>query len=184
MVAQDARADIGSALFDVHTGRLQAYELDYLKSEYIPVGDALAGDLKTLKDKLKAEFSVMARSDADDKWIVGADPVMAPASTWLYERKGERLTKLFTMRPEPDGAPLVGLQDARRPARRGRLGGEKRCHHARKAAIMGGSYGGYATLAGMTCTPTTFACGVDIVDGAGEAGRGVCAGVVGVRARF
>jgi dipeptidyl aminopeptidase/acylaminoacyl peptidase len=28
---------------------------------------------------------------------------------------------------------------------------------------MGGSYGGYATLAGMTFTPTTFACGVDIV---------------------
>ena len=30
-------------------------------------------------------------------------------------------------------------------------------------AIMGGSYGGYATLAGMTFTPDTFACGVDIV---------------------
>jgi dipeptidyl aminopeptidase/acylaminoacyl peptidase len=34
---------------------------------------------------------------------------------------------------------------------------------ADKVAIMGGSYGGYATLAGMTFTPTTFACGVDIV---------------------
>ena len=32
-----------------------------------------------------------------------------------------------------------------------------------KVAIMGGSYGGYATLAGMTMTPTEFACGVDIV---------------------
>ncbi|TWT77964.1 Prolyl tripeptidyl peptidase precursor [Posidoniimonas polymericola] len=32
-----------------------------------------------------------------------------------------------------------------------------------KIAIMGGSYGGYATLVGMTYTPTTFACGVDIV---------------------
>lgn len=30
-------------------------------------------------------------------------------------------------------------------------------------AIMGGSYGGYATLAGLTFTPETFACGVDIV---------------------
>jgi dipeptidyl aminopeptidase/acylaminoacyl peptidase len=30
-------------------------------------------------------------------------------------------------------------------------------------AIMGGSYGGYATLAGVTMTPTEFACGVDIV---------------------
>lgn len=32
-----------------------------------------------------------------------------------------------------------------------------------KVAIMGGSYGGYATLAGMTFTPTEFACGVAIV---------------------
>jgi len=32
-----------------------------------------------------------------------------------------------------------------------------------KVAIMGGSYGGYATLVGMTFTPDEFACGVDIV---------------------
>ena len=30
-------------------------------------------------------------------------------------------------------------------------------------AIMGGSYGGYATLAGLTLTPDVFACGVDLV---------------------
>ncbi|WP_296717838.1 S9 family peptidase [Erythrobacter sp.] len=34
---------------------------------------------------------------------------------------------------------------------------------ADKVAIMGGSYGGYATLAGLTFTPEAFACGVDIV---------------------
>ena len=32
-----------------------------------------------------------------------------------------------------------------------------------KIAIMGGSYGGYATLVGLTFTPNVFACGVDIV---------------------
>jgi dipeptidyl aminopeptidase/acylaminoacyl peptidase len=32
-----------------------------------------------------------------------------------------------------------------------------------KVAIMGGSYGGYATLAGLAFTPDKFACGVDIV---------------------
>ena len=32
-----------------------------------------------------------------------------------------------------------------------------------RVAILGGSYGGYATLVGMTFTPDTFACGVDIV---------------------
>ena len=32
-----------------------------------------------------------------------------------------------------------------------------------EVAIMGGSYGGYATLVGLTFTPDRFACGVDIV---------------------
>jgi dipeptidyl aminopeptidase/acylaminoacyl peptidase len=34
---------------------------------------------------------------------------------------------------------------------------------ADKVAIYGGSYGGYATLVGLTFTPKTFACGIDIV---------------------
>lgn len=33
----------------------------------------------------------------------------------------------------------------------------------KQVAIMGGSYGGYATLAGLAFTPDTFKCGVDIV---------------------
>lgn len=33
----------------------------------------------------------------------------------------------------------------------------------KRIAIMGGSYGGYATLAGLTRDPELFACGVDIV---------------------
>ena len=33
----------------------------------------------------------------------------------------------------------------------------------KKVCIMGGSYGGYATLVGVTFTPDEFACGVDIV---------------------
>jgi dipeptidyl aminopeptidase/acylaminoacyl peptidase len=35
--------------------------------------------------------------------------------------------------------------------------------HAHQVAIMGGSYGGYATLVGLTFTPDEFSCGVDIV---------------------
>lgn len=34
---------------------------------------------------------------------------------------------------------------------------------AKKVAITGGSYGGYAALVGLTMTPDRFACGIDIV---------------------
>ncbi|MGB3739899.1 MAG: S9 family peptidase [Pontixanthobacter sp.] len=40
---------------------------------------------------------------------------------------------------------------------------EKGVTRADQVAIMGGSYGGYATLAGLAFTPDKFACGVDIV---------------------
>lgn len=40
---------------------------------------------------------------------------------------------------------------------------EQRIAAPEKTAIMGGSYGGYATLVGLTFTPDEFACGVDIV---------------------
>lgn len=39
---------------------------------------------------------------------------------------------------------------------------EKGIAKADKVAIMGGSYGGYAALAGLTFSPDVFACGVDI----------------------
>ncbi len=40
---------------------------------------------------------------------------------------------------------------------------ENKIADKKKIAIMGGSYGGYATLVGLTFTPDVFACGVDIV---------------------
>ena len=40
---------------------------------------------------------------------------------------------------------------------------ERGIANPRQIAIMGGSYGGYATLVGLTFTPEVFACGVDIV---------------------
>lgn len=40
---------------------------------------------------------------------------------------------------------------------------QKKISDPNRVAIMGGSYGGYATLVGLTLTPTVFACGVDIV---------------------
>ena len=40
---------------------------------------------------------------------------------------------------------------------------EKGYANPKKVAIYGGSYGGYATLAGVTFTPDVFACGVDYV---------------------
>jgi dipeptidyl aminopeptidase/acylaminoacyl peptidase len=255
VIAEDARADIGQPLFDERTGRVQAYTVNYLKQEYIPVDNSIKEDLAFLKKNTKGQFAVTSRTEAEDKWLVAVDPVTAPASTWLYDRKAKKLTQLYVSRPELDGAPLAAMHPQEIKSRdgltlvsyltlpksvdangsgkaskpvpmvllvhggpwardgfgyngyhqwlanrgyavlsvnyRGSTGFGKKFISAGdlqwgrkmhddlidavewavkngvttpdKVAIMGGSYGGYATLAGLTFTPTTFACGVDIV---------------------
>ncbi len=247
VIGESPKADVGGGLFNPKTGRVEAYEVDYLKRDYVPVGDAVKADLAFLKAQNKGQFSIGSRTDADDKWLVSFDPVTAPASTWLYDRKVKKLTQLYVSRPELADAPLVPMEAVEIPARdglslvsyltkpkgvtgpvpmvlfvhggpwardgfgynsyhqwlanrgyavlsvnyRGSTGFGKNFISAGdlqwgrkmhddlidavdwavkqgvttpdKVAIMGGSYGGYATLAGLTFTPDKFACGVDIV---------------------
>jgi dipeptidyl aminopeptidase/acylaminoacyl peptidase len=255
VIAQSARADIGSAMSNPQTGRIEAYGENYLKNEWIPVGNAVKADLDFLKSRLKGEIAVASRTDADDKWIVSVDPVTAPSAAYLYDRKSKALTKLYVTRPELEGAPLAAMKPVEIKTRDGLNmvsyltlppgtdpDGDGRPNKAvpmvllvhggpwgrdvygyngthqwlanrgyavlstnfrastgfgkkfvsagnlmwgtkmhddlldavdwavkrgvttsDKVAIMGGSYGGYATLAGLAFTPEKFACGVDIV---------------------
>ncbi|HEY0043308.1 MAG TPA: S9 family peptidase [Allosphingosinicella sp.] len=255
VVAENAKADIGSALTNPRTGRVEAYAANYLKNEWTPIGGAVKADLAFLEKKLDGEIAVASRTDADDKWIVAVDPVTAPSSAYLYDRKGKKLTKLYTTRPELEGAPLAAMHPVEIKSRDGMTlvsyltlppgsdpdgdgkpdkavpmvllvhGGpwardaygynayhqwlanrgyavlstnfrsstgfgkkfisagdlmwgtkmhddlldavdwavDRGVTSADKVAIMGGSYGGYATLAGLAFTPDKFACGVDIV---------------------
>jgi len=255
MVAQNAKADISDTLNDPATGKVQAYSSQYLKPEWTVLDPAVKGDLDFLKEQLKGKFEITSRTDADDFWTVVADPVIKPATTYLYDRRAKKLTALFASRPELADATLSPMypqeistrdgltevsyltlpagSDKTHPGRpdqplpmvlfvhggpwardaygynsyhqwlanrgyavlsvnyRGSTGfGKKyisagdlqwgrkmhddlldavqwavknRIAEADKVAIMGGSYGGYATLAGLTFTPEAFACGVDIV---------------------
>ena len=255
IVAENARADIGGAMANPKTGRVEAYAVNYLKNEWVPIDPRVKADLDFLKSKLTGEINVTSRTDADDKWIVAVDPVTAPTTAYLYDRKAKTLTKLYVTRPELEGAPLVAMHPVEIKSRDGLTlvsyltlppgtdpDGDGRPNKAvpmvllvhggpwgrdaygynsthqwlanrgyavlstnfrastgfgkkfisagdlqwgtkmhddlldavdwavaqgvtsaDKVAIMGGSYGGYATLAGLAFTPEKFACGVDIV---------------------
>jgi dipeptidyl aminopeptidase/acylaminoacyl peptidase len=240
---------------DPRTDEPQAYAVNYLKTEWTPLGGAISGDLAYLRNQLKGEINVTSRSTADDKWTVTVDPVTGPATTYLYERPAKRLTKLFVNRPELEGRTLAAMTPAEIKSRDGKtlvsyvtlpagsdpdgdgrpdkalpmvlyvhggpwardaygysswhqwlanrgyavlsvnyrgstgfgkgfvrasdreFGGkmhddlldavdwavQRGVADPAKVAIAGGSYGGYATLVGMTFTPDRFACGVNIV---------------------
>jgi dipeptidyl aminopeptidase/acylaminoacyl peptidase len=103
VIAESTKADLGSLLTDPCTGKVQAYEVEYLKSEWSGKSYISAGDLQ---------------------WGAKMHDDLIDAVNWAV---ANRITT------------------------------------ADKVAIMGGSYEGYATLAGLAFTPDTFACGVDIV---------------------
>ncbi|MGC1271497.1 MAG: S9 family peptidase [Croceibacterium sp.] len=247
LVAESDKADIGGTLSHPLTGEVQAFSVNYLKSEWTALDPAIGASLDWLRTQLPGEFGVQSRTDDDTKWIVWNDPLTAPSRVYLYDRQAQALTLFYTTRPELEGAPLQPMQALEIPARdgltlvsyltlppeakgpvplvllvhggpwardgygfnrahqwlanrgygvlsvnfRGSTGFGKQFINAgnlqwagtmhddlldavdwavaqsiadpAKVAIMGGSYGGYATLVGLTYTPETFACGIDIV---------------------
>lgn len=255
VIGESNKADVGDALTNPQTGKVEAYSVEYLKTEWTAVDPAVKGDLEFLQKNLQGDIIVTSRTQKDDLWTVSADPVTASPAVYLYDRKAKTLKQLYVARPELAGAPLVAMHPVEIKTRdgltevsylslppgadanhdgvadhpvpmvlfvhggpwardeygynsvhqwlanrgyavlsvnyrsstgfgkafiaAGNLQWGTKMHDdlldavdwaikngvttKDKVAIMGGSYGGYATLAGLTFTPDTFACGVDIV---------------------
>jgi dipeptidyl aminopeptidase/acylaminoacyl peptidase len=255
VIAESNKADIGGTLTNPKTGKVEAYAVNYLKTEWIAVDPAVKNDLDFLQKTLKGDIAVSSRTYADDLWTVGVDTVTAPPAVYLYDRKTKTVKLLWVSRPELQGTALSAMYPEQIKTRdgltevsyltlppgsdsnghgipdkpvplvllvhggpwmrdgygfnsyhqwlanrgyavlsvnyRGSTGFGKSyvtasnlqwgttmqddlidaIHWAvkngittkNKVAIMGASYGGYATLAGLAFTPDAFACGVDIV---------------------
>jgi dipeptidyl aminopeptidase/acylaminoacyl peptidase len=255
VLAESNKADVSDTLANPASGKIEAAEIEYLRDEWQAIDPAIKADIDFLDANARGQWKVTSRSYDDSKWTVRVDRVTEPLAFWLYDRKAKQLTKLFTARPNLEGAPLSPMYPVEiksrdgltlvsyltlprgsdpggsgRPAKplpmvlfvhggpwaRDSLGydpfhqwlanrgyavlsvnyrassgfGKNFVNVADmqfagtmhddlidavkwavdngvaqkdKVAIAGGSYGGYATLVGMTFTPDTFACGVDIV---------------------
>ncbi|MGZ3172039.1 MAG: S9 family peptidase [Croceibacterium sp.] len=255
VIAEDPKADIGGTLRDPLTGVVEAFSVNYLKTEWTALKPEIGQALAFLRERLDGEFGVQSRNEADDKWLVWHDPLTGPTRALLYDRTAGTLEEFYVTRPELEGAPLQPMHPLEIPSRdgltlvsyltlppgsdpdgdgrpdspvpmvlfvhggpwardgygfnrmhqllanrgyavlsvnfRGSTGFGKAFINAGnlewgakmhddlidavdwtvaqgiaqkdKVAIMGGSYGGYATLAGLAFTPEVFACGVDIV---------------------
>jgi len=255
LIAEHDKADVGGTMRDTKTGVVQAWSANYLRREWHALDPEIGASLDFLSVNLPGDFSVMSRTDEDDIWIVGNDPLTAPSRSYIYDRRAGTLEDLYVTRPELDGAPLQPMHTREIKSRdglvlpsfltlppgsdedgdgkpeaplplvllvhggpwardgygfngmhqllanrgyavlsvnyRGSVGFGKHFINASnlewagkmhddlidavewaigegiaardKVAIMGGSYGGYATLVGLTFTPEVFACGVDIV---------------------
>lgn len=255
VIAESDKADIEGILTDPVTNAVLAYSVNYLKSEWTATDDSVKDDIAFLNANVKGQYGIISQNKANDRWVLFNDATTEPVSFILYDRGAKTLTKLFTSRPNLEGAPLSPMYPVEIKSRdgetlvsyltlprgtdkdgdgkpskplpmvlnvhggpwardtfgydgehqwlanrgyavlavnyRGSTGFGKefvtkanrewggKMHddlmdavqwaidsgiaQKDKIAIYGGSYGGYATLVGMTFTPTAFTCGVDIV---------------------
>jgi dipeptidyl aminopeptidase/acylaminoacyl peptidase len=248
VLASDPRCDVGSIVVNDGTRRVEAAQLNYLRTEWKVVDPAVAEDFKALAAVHAGELGLVSRDDADRTWIVAYNVDNGPTAFYAWDRGAKKATLLFVNRPALEGLALasekpvvikardglalpsyltlpVGVPGKNLPmvlyvhggpwgrdtwgfdgtaqwlANRGyavlqvnfrsSTGFGKKFLHLgdrqwgltmqddltdavrwaiaqgiadpKRVAIMGGSYGGYATLAGLAFTPELYTCGVDIV---------------------
>ena len=106
VVAEDARADVGASIGDPETGRIMAYAVDYLKSDWRAIDPSIRSDIEFLNRSLKGQWGVQSQTRDNNVWIIGHDPVTAPSRALVYDRKAKTLTELYVGRPALSGAPL------------------------------------------------------------------------------
>lgn len=250
VVAQDPRCDIWaeSIILDSKSGKIQAYEVDYLRPEWKVLDKNIVSDFARLQAFKRGHFTIKSRDRSDSKWTVSYMTDNGPNSFYLYDRQSGKIQFLFDDRPElkkyelaqmrpviitardglklvsfltlpvrinPEKLPMVLYVHGGPTAKdswcyepfvqmlanrgyavlqvnfRGSVGFGKKFQMAGnlqigigsmqhdltdavkwaakqgyadsdRIGIFGGSYGGYATLAGLTFTPDLYACGAEV----------------------
>jgi dipeptidyl aminopeptidase/acylaminoacyl peptidase len=255
VLAEDPRADAGDLIVHPTKHTVQAVAFEYDRTRWQVLDRSIEKDLAALAKLDGGEVHITDRTLDDRTWIVVTTSEQAPARYYRWDRRTQKATFLFSLRPELEQHPLVkmwpvviesrdglglvsylSLPAAADPdgdgkpntpvpmvlyvhggpwARdswgyeplhqllanrgyavlsvnyRGSTGFGKKFLNAGnlewgrkmhddlidavewavksgvaprdKIGILGGSYGGYATLVGLTMTPDVFACGVDLV---------------------
>lgn len=95
-----ARADVVSTTMNPVTGRIDAYEVNPLMSEWNGLTSSMQQDLERLSSLLIGDIEINARTNADDKWVVLLKPGSRPSVAYLYDRVSGQVVDL-SGRDEP-----------------------------------------------------------------------------------
>lgn len=109
VVAEHPQADILDVLFNVDSGRAEAWVAAWLDPVWTGLEPKVANDLEFLGGRLGGAFSIVSRTRADDLWVIAADEVVKPPAYYLFDRGTQTLSELFVTRPELEGAPLAQM---------------------------------------------------------------------------
>ncbi len=107
LLAEDARADIGSALVHPATGVIQATAANFLRNQWTAIDPAIQPDLDALANLAAGgEFFVNSRSRDDARWVVTVVRSDRSTEVFLYDRALRTATLWFDTRPALPDAQL------------------------------------------------------------------------------
>src|SRR6476646_8339057 len=112
LLAEHAKVDLGDTrISNPMTFEIDAIAANYLRQEWIVLNPAIQSDLRFLRNNLNnVDFMVDSQSNDNDRWIVTAYGPKQPLSYFLYDRRRQVLSSLFSARPELAGYRLAPMQ--------------------------------------------------------------------------
>jgi dipeptidyl aminopeptidase/acylaminoacyl peptidase len=161
LIAEDPHADVSDFMIHPTEKNIQAVAFTYERKHWQVIDESMRDDLEYLNTVVDGDVEVVSRTLDDKYWIVAYLMDDGPVQYYRYDREAREAQFLFTNREALDGLSLAKMHYDLIYAVEWAI--QKGIADHDQVATMGGSYGGYATLVGMTFTPETFACGVDIV---------------------
>lgn len=99
VLAESAKADINSVVFDPISFEPVAYSENYLKTEWTGLNEKAAGDLDFLRRHLEGEIGIESLTEGG-KAIVSSASAENPQTFYLFDRDERQLEKLFVSWPE------------------------------------------------------------------------------------
>jgi len=108
-VGEDKRADVDNVFSDPETGAVLAYGVNYLKNEWRAVDPAVKADIDFLNSSLKGQWAIQSQTRNNRIWLIGNDPVTAPARVLVYDRDAKSLNELYVGRPALVGKALPAM---------------------------------------------------------------------------
>jgi dipeptidyl aminopeptidase/acylaminoacyl peptidase len=111
VVAEDLHADVAyfsgsrlglepSVICHPLTGALQAVEFDYTTPHWSFLDPELKADFEGINREAPGFIELVSRDNADEKWVVAIRRSDAPGSYYAFDRKTNKLTKLFDSNPD------------------------------------------------------------------------------------
>lgn len=119
VIAEDPEYDISTEFINRDTQVVEAVAFLRERLEWEILDEAVREDFATLQAQHRGDFAIMARDDANQKWIVAYDADNELEGYYLYDRAARSTTLLFHPRPELSQYPLATMEPFHFTARDG-----------------------------------------------------------------